>query len=157
MPRITCREPSTGRALLIAVANVTTAYQTIAEAPDFSVPDEQEEFEDRDPLDATRAIRPGEVFFLRPLAVRNKSTTLTRWVEVQIVTEAGVSVTSPGRISIPAGDTVYIPIQGLSLFKRAPAGSFGDRLQIRAEAANQLDVIGSAEEKLSAEHQGVGL
>jgi hypothetical protein len=133
---------------------VSTSFLTLADAPDFSVPDPSLSFPTRDPADNTRAIRPGEIFLLTPLAVYNKTAT-ARWVEVQLVTEAGVTVLSPGRVTVPALDSVYIPVQGRSLTKRLAAGTSGDRLQIRAEAANAVDVWGSAEERLSAEHIGV--
>jgi hypothetical protein len=154
MPRITCKSPASGKPLQIAAVNVPTTFTTLADAPDFSVPDPSQSFPTRDPLDSTRAIRPGEVFLLTPLSVHNKTTT-ARWVEVQLLTEAGVTVLSPGRVTVPARDTVYIPVQGRSLVKRVAAGANGDRLQIRAEAANALDVWAAAEERLSAEHVGV--
>lgn len=154
MPRITCKTPASGKPLNITSVNVPTTFTTIADAPDFSVPDPSGSFTQRDPLDATRAIRPGEIFLLTPLAVYNKTAT-ARWIEVQLVTEAGTTVLAPGRVTVPAGDTVYIPIQGRSLTKRVAGGPNGDRLQIRAEAASALDAWLSAEERLSAEHIGV--
>lgn len=154
MPRITCKAPSSGRPTQLVLVNVPTTFTTIADAPDFSVPDPSLSFPVRDPLDATRAIRAGEVFLLTPLAVHNKTTT-ARWVEVQLLTEAGVTVLSPGRVVVPARDTAFIPIQGRSLTKRTAAGANGDRLQIRAEAGSTFDVWAAAEERLSAEHAGV--
>jgi hypothetical protein len=154
MPRITCKTPASGKPLNLTLVSVPTTFSTLADAPDFSVPDPSGSFAARDPADNTRAIRPGEIFMLTPLAVYNKTAT-ARWVEVQLVTEAGTTVLSPGRVTVPAGDTVYIPVQGRSLVKRVPGGANGDRLQIRAEAAAALDVWGSAEERLSAEHIGV--
>lgn len=154
MPRITCKTPSSGRATQIIQVNVPTTFTTIADAPDFSVPDPGLVFSERDPAAPERAIRPGEIFLLTPLAVHNKTTT-ARWIEVQLVTEAGVTVLSPGRVVVPARDTAYIQVQGRSLTKRVAAGANGDRLQVRAEAANALDVWAAAEERLSAEHIGV--
>jgi hypothetical protein len=154
MPRITCKTPASGKPLNITLVDVPATFTTLADAPDFSVPDPSQAFAARDPLDATRAIRPGEVFLLTPLAVYNKTAT-ARWVEVQFLTESGVTVLSPGRVSVPAFDTAYIPVQGRSLTKRVAAGVNGDRLQIRAEFAAVFDVWGSAEERLSAEHIGV--
>jgi hypothetical protein len=154
MPRITCKTPASGKPLNITLVSVPTAFTTIVDAPDFSVPDPSQSFAVRDPLDAARAIRPGEIFLLTPLAVYNKTAT-ARWVEVQLVTEAGTTVLSPGRVTVPANDTVYIPVQGRSFTKRVPGGANGDRLQVRAESAAALDVWGSAEERLSAEHIGV--
>lgn len=153
MSRITCRTPSTGKPIRAALANVPATFTTISEAPDFSVPDTSERFENRDPVDETRAIRPGEIFFLTPLAAKNKDTN-TRWIDVQIVSEDNVTIEF-GRAEVPAGDTALIPIQGRSLFKRNPDGSTGDRLQVRAQVANVFDVWVSGEEKLSNEHAAV--
>lgn len=153
MARITCRTPSTGKPIRVSMVNVTTSYTTIAEAPDFSVPDASVKFTTRDPLDETRAVRPGEVFFLTPLAARNKDST-TKWIEVILLTEDGVTI-ELGRAKVPAGDTAFIPLQGRSLFKRDPNASNGDRIQIRAESNSVFDVWASAEEKLSNEHVGV--
>lgn len=153
MARITCKTPSTGKAILVSLANVTTSFTTIAEAPDFSVPDPSQNYATRDPTDSTRAIRPGEIFFVTPLSVKNKTGDL-RWIEVILKTEADVTVDF-GRVAIPPNDTLFFPIQGRSLFKRSAAGVNGDRLQIRAEANNTFDIWAAAEEKLSAEHIGV--
>jgi hypothetical protein len=153
MTRITCRTPSTGRPVRAAIINVPTSFITIANAPDFSVPDTSSKFASRDPVDITRAIKPGEIFFLTPLSVTNKDI-VNWWIEVQLLTEAGIIIAF-GKVTIPAGDTAYIPLQGRSLFKRDVNTSIGDQLQIRAESADKLDVWASAEEKLSNEHSGV--
>lgn len=153
MARITCRTPSTGKPIRVILANVGITYTTIAEAPDFSLPDSSNKFETRDPVDPSRAIRPGEIFFLTPLAARNKDTE-TRWIEVQLLTEDGVTI-SFGKVEVPAGDTAYIPLQGRSLFKRDSNAVNGDRIQIKAETGSVFDVWASAEEKLSNEHTGV--
>jgi len=151
--RITCKTPSTGKSFIVGQANVSTTFTTIAEAPDFSVPDPSENFTTRDPLDSSRAIRPGEIFFVTPLSAKNKSANLI-WVEVRLFTEANTAI-EYGRVTVPPGDTAFIPVQGRSLFKRIAAGINGDRLQVRAEANNVFDVWSAAEEKLSAEHIGV--
>ena len=153
MARITCRTPSTVKEISVRQANVAITYTTIAEAPDFSVPDASLKFDTRDPLDDTRAIRPGELFFLTPLSARNK-TGSTAWIETQLITEANVTVNF-GRMSVPAGDTVFIPLQGRSLLKRDANASVGDRIQVRAETATTFDVWAAGEEKLSNEHTGV--
>lgn len=153
MARITCKTPSTGKAIIVSQANVSTTFTTIVEAPDFSVPDPSENYTTRDPLDANRAIRPGEVFFVTPLSAKNKSANVT-WIEVRLYTEANTAIDF-GRVDVPPGDTAFIPIQGRSLFKRDAAGTNGDRLQVRAQTDNVFDVWSAAEEKLSAEHIGV--
>jgi hypothetical protein len=153
MARITCRTPSTGKALKINLSNVSTTYVAIAEAPDFSVPDAAGNFPVRDPEDAGRTIKPGEVFFLSPMSAKNKSGS-TAWIETKLFTESNVSI-ELGRVSVPAGDTVFIPLQGRSLLKRDANTANGDIIQVRAETSNTFDIWVSAEEKLSSEHVGV--
>ena len=152
MARITCRTPST-RPLIVAQASVGTNFTTIAEAPDFSVPDTQQIYPARDPLDAGRGIRPGEIFFLTPVKARNK-TASTAWIEAQVLREDASAVLLE-RIEVPAGDTVQIVTQGLSLLKRLPTASDGDRLQVRAQTADAFDVFGAGQERPSSEHIGV--
>jgi hypothetical protein len=151
--RITCRTPSTGKPVRIASNNVTSAYISYIDAPDFSVPDASNKYITRDPADSSRAIRPGEIFLLTPLAAKNKDTQ-DRWIEVKLVTEANVSI-EVGKVEVPAGDTVFIPIQGRSLLKRNANNAIGDSLQVRAEANNIFDIWAAGEERLSSEHSGV--
>lgn len=153
MSRITCRTPSTGKPLRVAKDSVSNTFEVIAEAPDFSVPDASNKFSDRDPVDASRAIRPGEIFFLTPISAKNKDSA-DRWVEVILVTEDDVTI-EIGKIEVPAGDTAFIPIQGRSLFKRTANNVTGDTLQVRCEVAGVFDVWTAAEERLSSEHSGV--
>lgn len=153
MSRIVCRTPSTGKPIRASLANVGTTFTTIAEAPDFSVPDTSNKFSDRDPTDSSRAIRPGELFCLTPLAVYNKDTS-TRWIEVKLLDESSNSLMF-AKVKVPPEDTAYIPLQGRSLFKRNPSGTNGDRLQVRAEVVDKLDVWLAMEEKPSSEHSGV--
>jgi len=153
MTRIVCRTPSTGKGLRISESNVSNTFVVIAEAPDFSVPDASTKFAERDPLDPARAIRPGEIFFLTPLAARNKDT-VDRWIEVKLVTEDAETI-EIGKLEIPAGDTAFIPLQGRSLFKRTANNANGDTIQVRAEISSVFDVWAAAEERLSSEHSGV--
>jgi hypothetical protein len=153
MPRITCRVPSTGRPTPVYLNNTPTAWTTIAEAPDFSVPDSSNQFPARDPLDATRAIRPGEVVLLTPLTVYNKDT-FTRRISVGILRSTGVFI-QMHRVSVPALDSVQLPIQMMSLLKRDADSANGDRLQVQADVAGTLEVAAMAEERPSSEHLGV--
>lgn len=153
MARIKCRTPSTGKPLRVIQSNVANTYVTIVEAPDFSVPDTSNKFPERDPTDSTRAIRPGEVFFLTPLAAKNKDTE-TRWLETILVTEENETI-EVAKVQVPAGDTAFIPLQGRSIFKRIANTSVGDTIQVRAELSDIFDIWVSAEEKPSNEHIGV--
>lgn len=153
MARIKCRTPSTGKPIRVALSNVSNTYVSVAEAPDFSVPDASTKFPVRDPLDIGRAIRPGEIFFLTPMSAKNKDT-VTRWIETRLVTEE-LDEIELGRIEVPAGDTAFIPLQGRSLFKRTANTVNGDTLEVRAELDDIFDIWAAAEEKLSSEHSGI--
>jgi hypothetical protein len=153
MARITCRTPSTGKSLSISISNVSTSYVTIVEAPDFSVPDAAGNFPVRDPEDSTRTIKPGEIFFLTPMAAKNKGAS-TAWIETSLYTESNVTI-ELGKIEVPAGDTVFVPLQGRILLKRDANTPNGDIIQVRTQTANTFDIWVSAEEKLSSEHIGV--
>lgn len=152
--RIKCKTPSTGRAVNFTLVNVSSDWTTVSDAPDFSVPDTSVVFPARDPDDESRAIRPGEYFFLTPMFARNK-TEQDCWIELRILFEDGTIVECPGRMYIPGLDTALAPLQGRSLVKRLPLANNGDRLQVRAQYANSLDIWITAEEKLSSEHIGV--
>lgn len=150
MARITCRTPSTGKPLSIRLADVSNELTVIAEAPDFSVPDPSVRFPNRDPVDDSRAIRSGEIFFLTPLAAKNKGAE-DATIEVFLITEDDLTI-EIGKLEIPAGDTGFVPLQGRSILKRDPDSVFGDRIQIRASIPTVFDVWVSAEERLSSEH-----
>lgn len=153
MARITCKTPSTGKSITYKLSNVAAnSYVTIAEAPDFSVPDTSERYSTRDPNDATRAIRPGEVFFITPLAVYNTDTS-AHVAEVRLMDESN-AVVEFGRVSVPPQDTAFFPLQGRSIFKRDSATANGDVLQIQVNYSNVFQVTITGEEKLSSEHIG---
>jgi hypothetical protein len=153
--RITCRQPSTGKPINVRAENVGTDWITIAEAPDFSVPDPSgSQYTARDPGDASRGIAAGEIFFLTPLIAKNK-TAGTRYIEVRLLTETNLPNEAFGRFYVPAGESVAIPLQGRSLIKRDATSANGEILQVRSDSALSFDVWASANEQASAEHVGV--
>ena len=160
MTRIYCRTPSTGYPENLILADVPVTYTTIpgglsgADAPDYSVPDPANQYEERDPLDPTRAILPGQIFFLTPLSAVNKSGS-DEWIECQLLLEDGVTVIGFGRAVVPANDTAYIPLNGRSLLKRDPDAANGDQLQVRASAPNVFDVWTAAEVSPASQNIGV--
>jgi len=168
MTRITCRQPSTGKPISIQYVGVGTEWTILAEAPDFSVPDPSNStYLWRDPADPTRGIAAGELFFLTPLIAKNV-TSGTDWIEVRFRLESGVANNdSFGRITVPAGESVAIPLQGRSLIKRNLLGAGnpnvltfsanGDILYVRAGNTASFHVWASANEQASAEHIGVVL
>ena len=159
MTRIYCRTPSTGYPENFILADVPTTFITIpgglsgADAPDYSVPDPANQYEQRDPLFPERAILPGQIFFLTPLSAVNK-TGAEAWIECQLVTEAG-DIIQFGRAVVPAYDTGYIPLNGRSLLKRDKTTTNGDQLQVRASSADVFDVWTSADLSPASENLGV--
>lgn len=158
MTRIFCRTPSTGYPENLVLANVPTTLTTLggglsgSDAPDYSVPDPSNQYEQRDPIDPTRAILPGQIFFLTPLSIVNK-TGNTQTLRVVLNQEDG-TIIEFGNAIVPAGDTAYVPLNGRSLLKRDPLTLNGDRLQVSASASNVFDVWASAE--LSPASQNLG-
>lgn len=155
MARIRCRQPSTGKPLTISLPLVGAAWATLVEAPDFSILDPGGNlYPVRDPDLEQYGLAAGEVFLLRPLLARNLTET-TRWIEARVLFENGAANTALSRIYVPAGDTVTLITQGLSLMKVGFDSANGDRLQVRSQVADGFAVIGSAEERLYADHIGV--
>lgn len=151
MARITCRVPATGRSLMLTSAAVPTAWTTIVEAPDFSVPDPSNIWPNRDPLDSSRAIRAGEVYLATPLWLHIYISN-TEWIELRLLLEGGSIIPLMTEYWVSNTETAQIPLQGRSLLKRDPASANGDRLQIRARTANRYSYWLQAEERLSSEH-----
>lgn len=158
MTRIYCRTPSTGYPENLVLANVPVTLTTIgggisgADAPDYSVPDPSNQYERRDPTDPTRAILPGQIFFLTPLSIVNK-TGNTETLRVSLLQENGNRIEF-GNAIVPPGDTAYVPLNGRSLLKRDPLTVNGDRLQVSSSTPNTFDVWTSAE--LSPASQNLG-
>jgi hypothetical protein len=150
MPRIVCDVPAAGRPLQVYKQSALASFTTILDPPDFSIPDPSELLAERDPLDTTRAIVPGEIYITTPLLVHNRHSA-TQWFEVRVLAESGDQVRL-GQFVIPAGETTEIPLQGRALIKRIAAGTSGDRLQVRAEVAGRQDFWLSAVERRASEH-----
>jgi hypothetical protein len=157
MARIRCRQPSTGKPISIQNNSIGTGWINIAEAPDFSVPDPSGSGypNSRDPTDSTRGIAAGEIFFLTPLVAKN-NTAGTDWIEVRFRPEGTTANNDAfGRITVPAGESVAIPLQGRSLIKRDYLSANGDIIYVRAGNTASFHVWASANEQASAEHVGV--
>lgn len=132
--------------VVVFADTVGTAYQTLIEARDFSVPDENNRLPDRDPLDNTRAIRAGMIEFMADFLATNDSGS-TAWLDLAITPEGAADpLPMPGRFLVPAGQTVLIPMRGRSLVKLSPDSAHGMRLMVRAEVADVFRVWGSASE-----------
>jgi hypothetical protein len=159
MTRIYTRTPSTGYPENLYLVDVPDTMTTLdggidgADAPDYSVPDPSNQYEERDPLDPTRAILPGQIFFLTPLSVVNK-TGSEEYLDCQLLLEDG-TIIQFGRAYVPANDTAYIPLNGRSLLKRDPLGANGDRLQVAASNPSVFDVWVAADLSPASQNLGV--
>lgn len=164
MPRILTDSISSGRSLQLFIPAATnsgfvnTTWTTLIEAPDFSIPTSGDSGFTLDPDDLSRELRPGEVFFETPLQVINK-TSVTRWVELQILLQGsgGQAIPASPRVPVPADDSVFLQLQGQRILKTDVGGTLaspipGGRLQIRAEVDNALTVLGSAIELEAQTH-----
>lgn len=160
MPRINTDQPSSGKPLLLYIPSssnsgfVNTSWTTIAEAPDFSIPVSGDDGTTVDPADSGRELRPGEVFFETPLQVINTTATIC-WVELQMLLQgtSGQAIPVTPRVSVPGGESVLLPVQGLRLLKTDLTNTQpGGRLQIQAEVNNALKVIGTAVELEAQDH-----
>jgi hypothetical protein len=115
----------------------------LVEATDFSIPIREE----IGMIVDDRQIVPGEILLISPLFVTNHGGA-SAWVQLVIKTEQGgglaeQTVEWSSKITIPANETVSIPVQGTSLLKSnlrndgttlpAPGSVEGDRLVILAE------------------------
>lgn len=153
MPRIRTDQPSSGKPIQLFIPYagfVPSTWTTLVEAPDFSVPGTGDSGVTLDPADSGRELRPGEIFIEAPLTCTNKDSA-PRWVELQIVTQTNHAVPIGPQITIPAGEAIYVPVQGLRLLKTDFSGN-GDRLQIRASTGSSIKIIGSAVELEALTH-----
>jgi len=159
MPRISTDAPSSGKPLLLFIPTasnsgfVNTAWQTLAEAPDFSIPASGDDGAVADPADADRELRPGEVFIETPLTVVNTTAT-TRWVEAQMLLQGDSSQAIPltARVPVPGDETVYLPIQGQRLLRPVTviaatsltSVNNGEQYQISVAGTTDFTAIGAA-------------
>ena len=160
MPRINTDQPSSGKPLLIYIPSssnsgfVNTTWTTIAEAPDFSIPSSGDDGIVVDPAASGRELRPGEVYFETPLQCINNTAT-SQWVELQMLLQgnSGQAIPLSPQVEVPAGESVYLAIQGQRLLKTDLTNTQpGGRLQIRAEVNNAIKINGNAVELEAQDH-----
>jgi hypothetical protein len=136
----------------IFVEAIGTAWQTILEAPDFSVPDPQRRFAtDRDPADAERRIQPGFALIEAPIMFHNGSLNAVS-VEISILREDDVRVLQ-AVIRITAGETYLHPSPGQRLLKLDTNSAEGDRLQVKASEAGVVSVTSTGSEGAAEQHE----
>lgn len=160
MPRIRTDQPSSGKSTLVLIPATTnggfvnTSWTTIAEAPDFSIPNTGGSGIVPDPSDVNRELRPGEVFIETQLLVTNV-TGSTSWVQIQIKLEgtSGQEIPLSTQVPVAGGQTIILDGRGIVLLKTNLTNTEpGGRLQIRAQTNNALIVAGAATEREAPQH-----
>jgi len=130
-----------------------TAF-TLIEAPYFSRTGRANDALPVDPSDNNRTLLPGEVFLRTPLHITNVAGSGTVTVTVTIAHEDGGTTTLAQDQPVEVKDTLYVPAQNSSLFKRdlASPGNAGDRLRVTAGTAGALDLFVMGNERLALDH-----
>lgn len=151
-------QPSTGKSIQIAKANIGTEYEDLLSAPLFSIPrtssELAEDYIDLSRVGEEREFILGEVFINAPLICNNKSDFAVEVIVRMLV--GGLDTTNfiqlTPAIVIPKKDGVRINIQGQTLLLKDPRYTYGDTLQIKASVENTVDVFGAATESAAATH-----
>ena len=148
--KIITDQPQAKRRLIQAVS--ATTFQTILEAPLFSVPLTDEDVAVIDPDDDERELRPGEVFLATGIVIANVTST-ARTVEVEMVGEDGTATSLAPLVTVPANDVLTLP-PGLSVFKfdLSDPDAAGGRLRWRASAAGALTLTMAVVEREALDH-----
>lgn len=137
-----------------ADALVGTAWLTLVEAPYFSRTGVRNRLTATiDPDDNERELLAGELFLRTPLHVTNE-TDGDVTVSLRIVRESGATRLLCNQQVINGRKTIYLPEQGILLFKRnlADPAAAGDRLQLQASVAASVGVVFSYSEKEALDH-----
>jgi hypothetical protein len=149
--RQTVRQAGAAVPVRILVESLGTDWLTVLEASDFSVPDPQRRFPGaRDPADDERRIQPGFALIEAPLMFFNGGTSAVT-LEVSILREDGTRV-QQAMIGIISQETYLHPAPGQRMLKRDPATAHGDRMQVKASAANAVQLTSTASEGAAEQH-----
>jgi hypothetical protein len=172
--RIYTDQPSSGLSYPIRIkqsAADANTWITLCQAPDFSVPLEDDQYSVIDPEDSTRAIVPGEILIMTPLIITNHATNAATF-SMRIVEEGNgteeVMLTPDEGLTVLPGKSIQFPLQGQSLIKAnrtAMGGEFGtgainasllsaygEALEIKFSVANKFSVVGTVAESILAAH-----
>lgn len=150
--RYTVRQAGAAVPKSIFVESIGTAWETVLEAPDFSVPDPQLRWPgDRDPADNERRIQPGFALVEAPIMFHNTSPNTVQ-VEISVLLEDGTRVVQ-GAIDVVGLETYLHPSPGQRLMKQDADSSAGDRLQVRASMASAVSVTSTASEGAAEQHE----
>lgn len=146
MARQNVLTPSSGKTIIINLADIGLAWTTIAEPDDFSVPVQNRATAVLDPLDSNRELLPGELFIGSPVLVCNK-TASTRTVSFRVLREnaggADETFVLVDELPVAGNTTALVTVQGQYLIKYVDRTA-GDRLQVQADVGNALDLSGAA-------------
>jgi hypothetical protein len=149
--RIQAEEVANERQITV-IDKVGTSWTAVVEAPDFSVPDPGGDYVE-DPADSSRGLRAGEVFVPRPLIAYNTDSSPVT-LEVRLSFEDDSS-TNLFTLTIPAGDSAEIRLQGATFTKRDFTASNGERVEVRASAGSVLILTAWYSTRLATDHEDV--
>ena len=150
--RYTVRQAGAAVPKSIAIESIGTVWETILEAPDFSVPDPQLRWPtDRDPADNERRVQPGFALVEAPIMFYNNSLD-TVTVEISILQEDDTRVVQ-AVIQITTMETYLHPSPGQRLLKLNKDSSNGDRLQVKASTAGVVSITSTGSEGAAEQHE----
>ena len=155
MPRIYTIQPSVAKPFRITFGPLPTTWTTLVEAVDFSVPDPQQDWSERDPLDPDRRIQPGESLIETPIYIHNTEPNTAVEIQFRLFLEDETVVPLINKL-IPPNETWDLLVQGLRMLKQDPDAAFGDRLQARSILSEtNLYVTACGVEGSAEQHQPV--
>lgn len=132
MTRIKTGQAAVAAPVGVYIQGLAGSFNGIIDVPDYSVPDPNQTWPDRDPNDSDRRIQPGVVTLFTPMLLYNSGASDVT-VEVRIVPESGSPSPTQLVITIPPGDTYQHPIAGQTLVKSTPNSANGDSLQVKED------------------------
>jgi hypothetical protein len=155
MKRIYTDNPSSGKPIRIVEIDIpANEWVTLAEPPDFSVPEEDEGLPS-DPADDNRSLLPGKLFIQAGIVVTNKTSNVQTF-SMRLLLEGDESSENAVLLIsdqfIPPNEPAIVALRGQELFKSSVDSEVGDRLQIRVNTANAFDVFGTVIESPLPEH-----
>lgn len=150
--RYNVRQAGAAVPISIVTGPIGDVWETVLEAPDFSVPDPQVRWaDDRDPEDDERRIQPGFALIEAPMMFYNPGPQDVT-IEIAILREDAVRI-QQASIEIAANETYLHPAPGQRLLKMDPTSTNGDRFQVRCSVGGQVRLTSTASEGAAEQHE----
>lgn len=155
--KITCRSIASGKPNSV-LFNIINSDAVLLTSNYYSVPDTSNRYPDRDPVDSTRGLRPGQFYITAPVFLHNLSSSKAEVIVciLQDVDSQAVDLsTSLGRYDVLPNSTVAVEVFGRSVVNRALEDNKGGALAfkiINSPATYNLLVHIEYQELASQEH-----